>query len=145
MATGPVSAMDISASALTAQRRRMNVIAGNIANANSMVTPEGGPYRRRDITFATVMQGAAQEGTSSAERVAGVKVAAVTVSNAPLKTIYDPQNPLADKQGFVQIPDINVTQEMVEMVSAQREYEANLAAMRASRDIARNSLSILRP
>jgi flagellar basal-body rod protein FlgC len=145
MPTSAISAMDISASALTAQRRKMNIIAGNIANAGSMVTPEGGPYRRRDITFATAMKSASDEAPSLAERVAGVKVAAVTVSDKPAKTVYDPQHPLADKQGFVRVPDINVTQEMVDMVSAQREYEANLAAMRAARDITRNSLSILRP
>lgn len=145
MGTSAISAVDISASALTAQRRRMNVIAGNIANAGSMTTPEGGPYRRREVTFATVMKRATEEGLSPAERVAGVKVAAVTISDKPFKTVYDPQHPLADKKGFVQTPDINVTEEMVNMVSAQREYEANLAAMRAGRDITRNSLSILRP
>lgn len=145
MGSNAISAMDISASALTAQRRKMNVIAGNIANAGSMITPEGGPYRRREVAFATVMKSVSDEDRTPAERVAGVKVAAVTISNKPPKTVYDPQHPLADKKGFVQTPDINVTEEMVDMVSAQREYEANLAAMRAARDITRNSLSILKP
>ena len=141
----PISAMDISASALSAQRRRMAVIAGNIANAGSLVTPEGGPYRRREITFATAMRSAMESGGANpAERVAGVTVQSVTVSKAPLKTVYDPQHPMANKDGFVQTPDVNVTKEMVDMVSAQREYEANLSAMKAQREILRSSLSLLR-
>ena len=74
----------------------------------------------------------------------GVTVASVKVSKEPLKTVYDPQHPMADKDGFVQVPNINVTKEMVDMVQAQRSYEANLAAMKAYRDMLRNSVQILR-
>ena len=139
----PMSALDISASGLSAQRMRMNVIASNIANANSLVTPEGGPYRRREVTFSTVLKSAATEGPPGAE-LGGVSVASVTVSKQPPRTIYDPQHPMADKQGFVQVPDVDVTKEMVDMVSAQREYEANLSAMKAYREMVRSSLTILR-
>ena len=137
----PVSALDISASGLSAQRMRMNVIAGNIANANSLVTPEGGPYRRREVTFATVLKGAAAD---SAAKAGGVSVASVHVSKGPLKTVYDPEHPMANKQGFVQMPNVDVTKEMVDMVAAQREYEANLAAMKAYREMMRSSLTILK-
>ena len=139
----PISALDISASGLTAQKTRMNVIAGNIANANSLVTPEGGPYRRREVTFATVLKSAAADAAPG-ENLAGVSVAAVTVSKQPLKTVYDPEHPLANKQGFVEVPNVDVTKEMVDMVSAQREYEANLAAMKAYREMVRSSISILK-
>jgi flagellar basal-body rod protein FlgC len=140
---GPMSALDISASGLSAQRMRMNVIASNIANANSLVTPEGGPYRRREVTFSTVLKSVAADGEPGAA-LGGVSVASVTVSKQPPKTIYDPEHPMADKKGFVQVPDVDVTKEMVDMVSAQREYEANLSAMKAYREMVRSSLTILR-
>jgi len=139
----PMGALDISASGLSAQRMRMNVIASNIANANSLVTPEGGPYRRREVTFSTVLKNAAADGMPG-ENLGGVSVASVTVSKGPPKTIYDPEHPMADKKGFVQVPDVDVTKEMVDMVSAQREYEANLSAMKAYREMIRSSLTILR-
>jgi flagellar basal-body rod protein FlgC len=139
----PTSAMDISASALSAQNRRMAIIATNIANAESMVTPEGGPYRRREVTFATVMRDA-MDAPSSAEQVGGVKIDSVSVSREPLQSVYDPQHPMASKDGFVQRPNINVTREMVDMVSAQRSYEANLSAMKAYREMQRGALSILK-
>ena len=139
----PVSAMDISASGLSAQRLRMNVIAGNIANANSLVTPEGGPYRRREVTFATVLKNAAADA-GPAGKIGGVSVGSVQVTNGQLKTVYDPEHPMANKQGFVQLPNVDVTKEMVDMVSAQREYEANLAAMKAYREMTRSSISILK-
>jgi len=137
-----ISALDISASALSAQRKRMKVIADNIANAHSMITPDGGPYRRREITFETVMQNAMAPG-QVADEVAGVKVASIKASKTPLKTIYDPQHPMADEKGFVQMPNVNVTREMVDMVDAQRAYEANLAAMKTYRDMLRNSIGLL--
>lgn len=142
--TSPISSMDISASALSAQRRRMGVIATNIANASSYVTPEGGPYRRREVTFATELKRASDFDGSAAERLGGVKIAAVTISKEPLQSVYDPQHPMANKEGFVQAPNVNVTKEMVDMVSAQREYEANLAAMKAYREILRSSVQIMR-
>jgi flagellar basal-body rod protein FlgC len=138
----PVSALDISASGLSAQRMRMNVIASNIANANSLVTPEGGPYRRREVTFSTVLKSVAADAPGA--NLGGVSVASVAVSKQPPKTIYDPAHPMADKKGFVQVPDVDVTKEMVDMVSAQREYEANLSAMKAYREMVRSSLTILR-
>ena len=139
----PLSALDVSASGLSAQRMRMNVIASNIANANSLVTPEGGPYRRREVTFSTVLKGVAADGDPGAN-LGGVSVASITSSKQPPKTIYDPEHPMADKKGFVQVPDVDVTKEMVDMVSAQREYEANLSAMKAYREMIRSSLTILR-
>jgi len=137
------TAMDISASGLNAQRQRMNVIARNIAHANSLVTPEGGPYKRRTITFSAVMKNALEGGSDPAERVGGVEVASVHVSKEPFKMVYDPEHPLADADGFVKTPNVNVTKEMVEMVAAQRAYEANLSALKAYRGMLRNALTII--
>ena len=138
-----VSAMDISASALSAERRRMAVIAGNIANANSMITKDGEPYKKREVTFATVMN-KALEATNPAAAVGGVKIASVSVSKQPHKLVYRPGHYLADKKGYVKMPNVNVTEEMVNMVEAQRAYDANLSAMKAYRDMLRSSLSILK-
>ncbi len=140
----PISALDISASALSAEQKRMRVIALNIANANTLVTPEGGPYRRRDVTFTTVMSDELGWAEDRAKGVGGVKVASIQVGKDPVRTVYDPDHPMADKDGFVKVPNVNVTTEMVDMVQAQRSYEANLAAMKAYRDMLRNSIQILK-
>ena len=139
-----ISAMDVSASGLAAQRKRMSVIAKNIAHANSLVTPEGGPYRRREITFATVMKQSLDGKADAADKVGGVRVQSVTASKQPFKTVHDPSHPLADARGFVKAPNVNLTKEMVDMVDAQRAYEANLSALRAYRGMMRNALTIIR-
>ena len=95
------------------------------------------------MTFSTVLKNAAVDAAPG-DNVGGVSVASVTVSKEPLKTVYDPEHPMANKQGFVQMPNVDVTKEMVDMVSAQRDYEANLAAMKAYREMVRSSLTILR-
>jgi flagellar basal-body rod protein FlgC len=95
------------------------------------------------VTFSTVLKNASADAAAG-ENLGGVTTASVTVSKEPLKTIYDPEHPLADKKGFVQVPNVDVTREMVDMVSAQREYEANLSAMKAYREMIRSSLTILR-
>ncbi len=140
----PISALDISASALSAQRTRMNVIARNIANAQTLVTPEGGPYRRREVTFASVVNEEMKGSDEPGGEVGGVAVESVRVAREPLKTVYDPQHPHADEKGFVRMPNVNVTQEMVEMVQAQRAYEANLAAMQVYRNMSRSSFQMLK-
>ena len=135
--------LKVQRSALNILVQRQEMIASNIANAESLVTPEGGPYRRKEVTFATVMKDAAS-ADSRAGGIGGITVASIRTSNEPLKTVYDPQHPMANKDGFVQMPNVNVTKEMVDMVAAQRSYEANLSAMKAYREIMRSSLSILK-
>ncbi len=139
-----VSAMDISASALVAQRQRMKIIAGNIANANTMIGADGEPFKKREVIFGTMMKqltGAADPAGS----IAGVEIRAVTISKQPHTMVYRPGHPQADpKTGFVKMPNVNITEEMVEMISAQRAYEANLAATKSYRDMLRSSLSILK-
>jgi len=135
------SMLDISGSGLSAERVRMNVVAQNIANANTQSTPEGGPYRKKEVVFESVLQ----ESTGSARRRgAGVKVAGIVTSKEPLKKVYDPGNPAADANGFVTMPNVNVVTEMVDMVSASRAYGANLAVVNASKDMINRSLDIIR-
>ena len=121
----------------------MAVVSGNIAHANTTVTPGGEPYRKREVTFASVMSDEAGSREPGLD-LGGVKVGSVSVSQEPLQQIYRPGHPQADKNGFVKMPNVNVTEEMVDMVNAQRAYEANLSAMKTYRDMLRNSLSILK-
>lgn len=118
--------LKVSASAMTAQRERMNTIASNIANINSTRTEEGGPYKRRDVIFSTI-------SFSNPEGLEGVQVEAVVKDDKPPKIVYDPGHPDADKDGFVAMPDINIIEEMVNMMTAFRAYEAAVATFNTTK------------
>ncbi len=139
-----LSAMRISASGLTAQRLRMDVIANNIANVDTTRTPEGGPYLRQRPVFTTR---GPQSGTLLAqqpESVMGVRVAAIVQDPAAVKQVYMPDHPDADAQGYVQFPDINLVTEMTDMLSATRAYEANVTVLNAVKGMAMKALELLR-
>lgn len=128
-------AMEISASGLTAQRTRLDLIAGNIANANTPVQPGVPPFRRQ----LAVLQ-AKQDASGVGQ---GVEVSQI-VEDPQMKQVYDPTNPLANAQGYITVPDVNVTQEMVDMMQSTRAYDANVTAMNASKSIATKTLDLLR-
>lgn len=137
--------MDISASALTAQRMRMDVISENIANANTTRTAAGTPYRRK----VTVLQQGKGDPFSSylqdAQNTAagnGVQVAAIVEDMSDFKLDYDPANPDADANGYVQLPNVDEVKEMVDMMSATRSYEANVTALNATKSMAMKALEI---
>lgn len=136
----------ISVSALDAQRHRLNVIASNLANAQSTSTPEGGPYRRRQVVFAPVSvspgAGLAPAGGNASSGNAGVMVRQVTEDPRPGKAVHDPTHPDADKEGFVQMPNVNVMEEMVDLMAAHRAYEANVQAVNAARSMWLRALEI---
>jgi flagellar basal-body rod protein FlgC len=143
-----MSGLSISASGLTAQRVRMDVIANNIANAQTTRTAQGGPYRREMVvlrpayqtpSFSDVLQGAM--GGSSAPQPAGVMVSGIVQDNSPFKLVYDPSNPDA-VDGYVQMPNVDITTEMVDMVSASRAYEANVTAFDAGKQMDMAALSL---
>ncbi|MBI3912073.1 MAG: flagellar basal body rod protein FlgC [Armatimonadetes bacterium] len=126
------SSMRISASALTAQRCRLDVIAGNLANAQTTRTSEGGPYRRREVVFQVADTG--QGG--------GVRVARVQESAQPPVQIYNPHHPDADPNGYVTVPNINPITEMVDMMAATRAYEANVTAFNAAKQMINAALEL---
>jgi flagellar basal-body rod protein FlgC len=126
----------VSASALSAQRQRMNTIASNMANVHSTRTEEGGPYKRKDTVFSVMPI----EGNSA--DLEGVRVADVVTDNTPFKTIYDPGHPDADKDGNVALPNVNVMEEMVNMMSAYRAYEASVAAFNMSKTMFMKALEL---
>ena len=136
--------MNISGSGLTAQRMRMDVIAENIANVDTTRGPDGRPYTRKYVVFeernpdfAEVLQNTL---TSSAE--GGVRVAEIGTDPSPYKLVYDPNHPDANEDGYVEMPNVDITQEMVDMISAYRSYEANVTAFNAYKDMAVKALEI---
>jgi flagellar basal-body rod protein FlgC len=141
---GFMSAMEITASGLTAERVRMNTLASNLANARTTRTEEGGPYRRTDPVFRAV---AASErlGVGSdphARNVFLVEVPEVRQDTTPGPLVYDPSHPDANPEGYVEMPNVSVVTEMVNLVTATRAYEAGISMMDSVKTMARSALSI---
>jgi flagellar basal-body rod protein FlgC len=131
--------MEISASGLTAQRQRLNVIAENLANAHTTRTPEGGPYLRKNVIFETRPTVEFASLLEAPERVA---VAEIVEIKEGLRPEYDPTHPDADEQGMVLWPNVNPVAEMVSLTLASRAFEANVAVFRAARAMALKALEI---
>lgn len=143
--------IDASASGLTAERLRMDVISNNIANANTTRTAEGGPYRRRYVVFeprednATSFAGLlAATANSKKKKKAGEGVRAVRIEDddKPGPLVYDPGHPDANAQGYVARPNVNIVNEMVDMITASRAYEANTTAISSSKSMVLKALDI---
>jgi flagellar basal-body rod protein FlgC len=139
------SSMNVSSSALAAERTRMNLISSNLANANATRTPEGGPYKRKDAVFsATPLAGSfnrALDG-AAAQQVRKVDVAEIVEDQNPPRLQYEPGHPDADPQGYVAMPNVNVVEEMADMIGATRAYEANVTAVQAAKSMALKTLEI---
>lgn len=141
------SGIDTSASGLAAQRVRLDVISQNIANANTTRTAEGTPYRRKMVVFQEKQGSLSFEHYLSANQskysdVNGVKVQRIVEDQRPLNKTYNPSHPDADAEGYVNMPNVNIVEEMVDMISATRAYEANITAMNASKSMAMKALDI---
>ena len=134
----------IAGSGMSAEAERLSAIASNVANANSAVGAGGQPYRAREVVFqAASPQGDDEGGDDAASLgVDGVKVAAIVESDAPTHSVYDPSNTFADSNGYVQMPNVNPVDEMVNMISAQQDYSANLEAFNVAKTLALRTLSI---
>jgi flagellar basal-body rod protein FlgC len=133
--------LGIAGSGMSAESQRLSAVASNIANANTAVGPGGQPYRAREVVFQAV---SAQDGGDdpASTGMAGVKVAGVVESDAPLKSVYDPSSSFADTNGYVQMPNVNSVDEMVNMLSAQQDYQADLEAFNVAKTLALRTLSI---
>ena len=154
---GMFDAMEVSASGLTAERMRMDVVAQNLANANTTRGVDGQPYRRKEVvlaerqadgSFGAALAGAMNTKTTSSSGTsgapAGVEVAAIAEDQTPLKQVYDPSHPDADANGYVEMPNVDSVAEMVDLISAQRAYEANVTAMQAAKQMFSKTLELLR-
>ncbi|MBT1074235.1 flagellar basal body rod protein FlgC [Geobacter grbiciae] len=140
------NAMMISSSALLAERTRMNLISSNLANANSTRTAEGGPYRRKDAVFAAAPPDAGRfsamlDGMRGGN-ARGVQVVQIVEDANPPQLRYDPSHPDANRQGYVAYPNVNVVEEMADMMTATRAYEANITAMKAGMDMQMKTLQL---
>ncbi len=136
------TAFDISASALSAQRTRMNLVSSNLANIYSTESYEGGPYRRRDVVFTSETLQGQQFNEILRDKIHSVNVTEIIEDQRPFKSVYDPYHPNADKNGYVFYPNVNVMEEMVNMMAASRSYEANINVIRTTKGMIQKALEI---
>lgn len=145
MSSDFATSLRVSASGLSAQRTRMNTISSNIANINTTRTPEGGPYRRKDVIFES-MPDARNFGelvtSSPNDSIQRVQVTDINVDQNAVDLRYEPDHPDAGPDGMVAYPKINLMEEMANMIQATRSYEANVAAIQASKEMAIGALEI---
>ena len=139
------NAMNTSSSGLSAERTRMNLISSNLANANTTRTPEGGPYKRKDAVFAatpiTDGFGRALAGAGARE-MREVRVAEIVEDQRQPRMQYDPSHPDADQRGYAAMPNVNVIEEMADMITATRVYDANVMAAQAAKNMALKTLEL---
>ncbi|HRK79343.1 MULTISPECIES: flagellar basal body rod protein FlgC [Thiobacillus] len=125
---------NVAGSAMNAQSQRLNTVASNLANADSATSASGEPYKARQVVFAATPVG--ENGAT------GVNVAAVIEDPSPMKMVYDPKNPLADGKGYVAMPNVNVVEEMVNMISASRSYQSNVEMMNTTKTLLLKTLGL---
>ncbi len=144
---GMFDSMNISATGLTAERMRMDIISKNIANANTTRTANGMPYRRQVVTFQEKktplpFSHFLNEAARKKIGLGGVEVTAVKQDASPFKMVYDPGHPDADGDGYVKMPNVDIMTEMANLITASRAYEANVTAMNTTRNMALRALDI---
>ena len=139
---GTFSAMEISASGLSAERTRMNTIASNLANARTTRTEEGGAYKRIDPVFEAVALDKMRALHENERAVSTVSVREITRDSRPGQMVYGPGHPDADPRGYVEYPNVNVVEEMVDMITASRAYEAGVTSIEAVKKMAKSGIDI---
>ncbi len=127
---------DVAGSGVSAQSQRLNVIASNLANADSVAGPDGKAYKARQVVFQAQLKDANDQGA------AGVRVANIAEDQSEGRRIYDPKHPLADETGFVTMPNVNVIEEMVNMISASRSYQSNIEVMNTAKTLLSKTLTL---
>ena len=126
----------VSSSAMSAQSMRLNAVASNMANADSVVSADGRPYRAKQVVFEATPMGGAGELSQ------GVRVTQVVESAAPARMVYDPKNPAADEKGYVAFSNVNVVEEMTNMISASRAYQTNVEVMNTAKSLLLKTLQM---
>ena len=129
---------DIAGSAVHAQSQRLNIVASNLANAESAAGPDGLPYKARQVIFQSQAIGTRPDD----HQTPGVRVSKIIEDDAPLRKIYDPRNQLADEQGYVSMPNVNPVDEMVNMISASRSYQSNIEVMNTAKNLLQKTLQL---
>ena len=134
-----ISGIDITAGALNAQKTRLDMVAQNIANAQTTRTPNGGPYQRQVVSFETEL---IRKAGLTGPALQSVKVAAIATDRTPGQQVYNPQHPDAGPDGLVTMPNVNLSYEMVDLITASRAYEANLSVAKNAKQMALKTLQI---
>ncbi len=129
---------DVSASAVSAQSQRLNVVASNLANADTVAGPDGQAYKARQVVFQTALMGAA----GSPDSAAGVTVSTITEDQSPGRRVHDPKHPSADAEGYVTFSNVNAVEEMVNMISASRSYQNNVEVMNTAKSLLQKTLQM---
>jgi len=120
---------EVSGSGVSAQSQRLNVVSSNLANADSATGPDGKPYRARQVVFQAIpLESGSMQST-------GVRVSGVVEDDSPMRRVHDPAHPLADTSGYVTLPNVNVVDEMVNMISASRSYQTNIEVMNTAKSM----------
>ncbi len=135
---GMMTIFNVSGSAASAQSQRLNVVASNLANADTVAGPNGQAYKARQVTFETVLVGANARDPSAA----GVKVSAVTEDQTPGRRVHEPAHPSADADGYVTYSNVNAVEEMVNMISASRSYQNNVEVMNTAKSLLLKTLQM---
>jgi flagellar basal-body rod protein FlgC len=141
------SSLSVSASGMDAQRQRAELLVENLANAETTRTPDGGPYRRKDVVFSSdpgMSSFASELGAAIGSSGTGVKVSGITVDQREPEKRYLPGHPDADKEGYVAFPRISPAEDMVDLMGASRSYQANVSAISAVKEMIQRSLDILK-
>ena len=133
-----ISGIDVTAGALSAQKTRLDVVAQNIANAQTTRTPSGAPYQRQVVSFESELVKRSFAGAS----LQSVRVGAISADRTPGQQVYNPQHPDAGPDGTVNMPNVNLSYEMVDLITASRAYEANLSVVKNARQMAMKALEI---
>jgi flagellar basal-body rod protein FlgC len=143
------ASMAVSASALTAEKKRIDVISQNMANINTTRTPEGGPYQRRRVVFSEILQDTSAnrfvkvpQRLTGSSAAGGVQVSQVVRDNALPRMVHDPSHPDADAEGYVAMPEIDLVSEMVDLMTASRAYETNVQVLNITKSLALRALDI---
>ncbi|TAH63829.1 MAG: flagellar basal body rod protein FlgC [Gottschalkiaceae bacterium] len=140
------NSIDISATGMTAERTRMDIISKNIANASTTRTSSGTPYRRQMVVFkengTTPFSYYLSKSSNELLKNKGVKISTIVEDKTPFKQVYEPGHPDANENGYIQMPNVDITTEMVDMISATRAYEANMSAINSAKNMALKALEI---
>jgi flagellar basal-body rod protein FlgC len=139
-----MTAMKIGASGLSAQRKRMDTIASNLANIETTRTPEGGPYKRKDVMFTALplTEFSTKLSDAMADHVREVKVSEVVEDQSPPTMVFNPSHPDANEEGYVAMPNINMMEEMVNLINATRSFEANVQSINAAKSMALRAIDL---
>jgi len=134
LSSASMNIFSVAGSAMSAQSQRMNVTASNLANAESVAGPDGQPYRAKQVVF--------EVAPSGQQDIGGVQVSGVVEDQSPAKMVYDPKNPHANPDGYVAMPNVNVVEEMTNMISASRSYQANVEVLNTAKTLMVKTLTI---